>query len=97
MKNIQEKEVMFPVEAWGKISDGAKDMILMLMEKDPWQRPTAVSAKRHMWLRQTTPKIVATRSKFDIEGETLGEEMYNLTNLKKIMMMDKNFERVRAK
>lgn len=42
----------FPSQVWKKISDEAKNFIMLLMEHDPTSRMTAEEALNHPWIRQ---------------------------------------------
>ena len=49
---IKTHKVDFPVSyGWGAVSQDAKDLIKLLLNKDPSERPTATEAKAHKWFQ----------------------------------------------
>ncbi|CAK0783368.1 hypothetical protein CVIRNUC_006567 [Coccomyxa viridis] len=49
-KSILTEEPDFGSSAWRDVSDSAKDLVRLLLNKDPKQRPTAKEALNHAWL-----------------------------------------------
>lgn len=39
-------------DPWPQISDGAKDLIAMLLNRDPLQRPSAIECLNHPWVKE---------------------------------------------
>lgn len=54
-------------ELWRKRSDGSKDLIKKLMERDPDKRLSAVQALKHSWLQRK----VHTEFDVDLAKETI--------------------------
>lgn len=52
-KNIVREKIKFDDNSlWSKISDGAKDLVLKLLDKDPLKRPSAREALKHPWFHK---------------------------------------------
>lgn len=49
VKTIQNEELKFPDETFKFVSNEAKDLISLLLQRDPEQRPTAEEALEHAW------------------------------------------------
>mmetsp|Transcript_23892 Transcript_23892/g.52686 ORF Transcript_23892/g.52686 Transcript_23892/m.52686 type:complete len:466 (-) Transcript_23892:88-1485(-) len=54
-RQIVERDISFPEEQWGKVSKGAPDFVLRLLQGRPGDRLAAEQALNHPWLRTTAP------------------------------------------
>merc|ERR1712066_891779 len=52
-RQIVERDLSFPEQAWKNVSKGAQDFILRLLQVRPGDRLTAEQALNHPWLRGT--------------------------------------------
>ena len=48
--NIEFNDLRFPEDSWNEISAKAIDLIRMILNKDPQNRPTAKEVGNHIWL-----------------------------------------------
>lgn len=65
MENILKGELNLDSRPWKSISSEAKDMIRLLLTKDPTQRPNAAEALQHVWISQTHESPVALTTSLD--------------------------------
>ncbi|KRX08642.1 Protein kinase-like domain [Pseudocohnilembus persalinus] len=56
LKSVEEGKVIFDKEDWAEVSDGAKDLIKQMLEKDPKKRLSAKEAYEHPWIQNNTIK-----------------------------------------
>eukprot|EP00002_Diphylleia_rotans_P018178 TRINITY_DN3528_c0_g1_i1.p1 TRINITY_DN3528_c0_g1~~TRINITY_DN3528_c0_g1_i1.p1 ORF type:complete len:324 (-),score=70.45 TRINITY_DN3528_c0_g1_i1:291-1262(-) len=52
--NILEAKFSFNYAEWEEISDGAKDLVSSILQKDPDYRPAAVECLQHAWVQGLT-------------------------------------------
>lgn len=50
-------EIEYPAKYWNKISDKAKDLVALMLKKDPKERITAEDALKHSWFNQDENEI----------------------------------------
>jgi len=55
-RQIVEREVSFPEQAWKSVAKGAQDFILRLLQVRPGDRLTAEQSMNHPWLRSSGSK-----------------------------------------
>lgn len=56
-RQIVERDLVFPDKVWGKVSKGAQDFILRLLQVRPGDRLTSEQAMNHPWLRGASSPI----------------------------------------
>ncbi|CAK83622.1 unnamed protein product (macronuclear) [Paramecium tetraurelia] len=56
LKNISQNEVVFPEDS--AISDGLKEFLRFILNKDPKQRPTVNEIAKHPWVNQSSANLL---------------------------------------
>lgn len=79
MKKILHEEVKFDAAIWGRISTEAKDLIKLMLDKDPVKRPSCEAVLNHTWFRNrdsenqvpnlTTKTYLESIRKFDASSK----------------------------
>ncbi|XP_062227906.1 calcium-dependent protein kinase 26-like [Phragmites australis] len=49
---IRSTELWFPSDPWDRVSDSAKELITVMLRRDPRQRPTAKQVLEHSWMQE---------------------------------------------
>ena len=61
MKNVEIKEINFTGKSWARISPQGKDLIALMLDRNPTRRISAKSALQHKWfekMRHTQSTII---------------------------------------
>eukprot|EP00928_Gymnodinium_smaydae_P028442 TRINITY_DN21695_c1_g1_i1.p1 TRINITY_DN21695_c1_g1~~TRINITY_DN21695_c1_g1_i1.p1 ORF type:complete len:348 (-),score=64.60 TRINITY_DN21695_c1_g1_i1:68-1111(-) len=67
-RQIVERDMSFPEQAWKAVSRGAQDFILRLLQVRPGDRLSAEQAMNHPWLRDVNPAQSFSSSQAEIRG-----------------------------
>ncbi|CAD8082598.1 unnamed protein product [Paramecium sonneborni] len=85
LKNISQNEVIFPQNF--TISDGLKEFIHFILNKDPKQRPTIYEIAKHPWINQSSANLLDEMDQEDkiMEISQIDiDNAYSLVSLMKI-------------
>lgn len=77
-KSILMDDVDFTKSAWKNVSENAKDFVRQVLQKDPNQRPNAISILQHPWLWEVVKEYdvqESRKARFSWYGRILGECM----------------------
>lgn len=59
-RQIVERDIAFPTQSWGNVTQGAQDFILRLLQIRPADRMTAEASLAHPWLRRAAQSFCYT-------------------------------------
>ncbi len=65
IKNNEKCEIDYPKDLWKGVSEEAKELVVMMTQRDPEKRPTAHAALCHRWFAKDFNNSVTLHSAID--------------------------------